>query len=150
MTKSAHSHHHHKGKHLSEETKAKMSNALKGQNNPQYGLKGENSPRYGKHHSEEAKAKMSRNNARYFKGKHHSEESKAKMSRNNARYFKGKHLSEETKAKLSNKHCENMKAIKLLYSVYKNNGGTKKWNDFRKALATGDITFSDYTITVFK
>ena len=57
MTKSAHSSHHHKGKRLSEETKAKMSNALKGENNPQYGLKGENSPNYGKHHSEETKAK---------------------------------------------------------------------------------------------
>lgn len=149
MTKSAHSSYHYKGKHLSEETKTKMSNALKGENNPQYGLKGENSPNYGRHHSEETKAKISTANKGKHSpncGKHLSGETKNKLRLAN----KGKHLSEETKAKLSTKHCENMKAIKLLYSVYKNNGGTKKWNDFRKSLTTGDITFSDYTITVFK
>jgi hypothetical protein len=55
-----------KGKKMSEETKAKMSVARKGENNPNYG----------KHFSEESKAKMSA--AR--KGKKMSEETKAKIS----------------------------------------------------------------------
>lgn len=80
MTKSARSSHHHKGKRLSEETKAKISNALKGENSPNY----------------------------------------------------GKNRPEDTKEKISNKQCENMKAIKLLYSVYKNNNDTKSGMIFKK------------------
>ena len=67
---------HHKGKHHSEETKNKMSEAKKG-----------------KHPSEETKNKMSEAK----KGKKHSEESKRKMSK----AHKGKHISEETKLKMS-------------------------------------------------
>ena len=74
---------------------------------------------------------------------------KQKMRKNNVRSFKGKHHSEETKAKMSNKCRENMKAIKLLYSVYKNNNGAKKWNDFQKALHNGDITFEERPISIF-
>lgn len=68
--------------------------------------------------------------------------SEARKGENNPNY--GKRLSGETKNKIS----ENMNAVKFLYVVYKNNGGNKKWNDFQKALKTGDITFSDYDITV--
>ena len=160
-----------KGKHLSEETKNKISNTKKGQTHTEetkakmsIAKSGSNHPFYGKHHSEESKAKMSATR----RGKHHSEETKEKMSaalrgKNNPNYGKhlseetkakmraalrGKHHSEETKAKMSNKQYENIKAIKLLYNVYKNNNGTKKWNEFQKALKDGDITFSDYKITV--
>ena len=65
------------GKSLSEETRKKISEALKGkfvgENNPNYGshkLKGENNPMYGKQHSEEARKKMSENHADYSGGKH--------------------------------------------------------------------------------
>ena len=48
------------GRKVSEETKQKISNSLKGENNPNYGkdFSGENNPIYGKHHSEESKRKM--------------------------------------------------------------------------------------------
>ena len=161
------------GKHLSEETKNKISNTKKGhavseetRAKLRIAKSGEKHPFYGKHHSEEAKAKMSASR----RGKKLSEETKAKMGaalrgKNNPNYGKhlseetkeklrlankGRHHSEETKIKMRNKMSENIKAIKFLYDMYKCNGGNIKWNDFQKALKTGDITFSDYTITVFK
>ena len=73
----------HKGKHLSEETKNKISEANKG----------EKHPNYGKHHSEETKKKMSE----AAKGKHLSEETKKKMRE----AHKGKKHTEETKNKIS-------------------------------------------------
>jgi endogenous inhibitor of DNA gyrase (YacG/DUF329 family) len=72
-----------KGKHHSEETKKKMSDAQKGKNNHNYG----------KHLSEEIKKKMSDAN----KGKHHSEKTRKKISDAN----KGKHFSEDTRKKIS-------------------------------------------------
>lgn len=89
---------------LSEEHKRKISEANMGNQNMK-----------GKHHSEEAKKKMSEAKKKniseetrrkmalamkgnqYMKGKHHSEETKHKM----ALVRKGKKLSEETKHKLS-------------------------------------------------
>lgn len=81
------------------------------------GLKGEKSPWYGKHHTEETKQKMSENNARYWEGKQFSEETKQKLSKarkgeNHPLY--GKQLSEETKRKISeankgHKHSEEVK-----------------------------------------
>jgi len=71
------------GKHLSEETKQKISKANKGQ-----------IPWIeGRHHSDETRLKMSK--AR--KGEKHSDEHKQKASEAN----KGKHHSEETKLKIS-------------------------------------------------
>ena len=97
---------HHKGnkynlgKHRSEETKKKLSEANKGEKNPMYGkhLSEETKKKLseankGKHLSDEAKKKLSEAHT----GKHHSEEAKKKLSEAN----KGKHLSEETKKKLS-------------------------------------------------
>jgi endogenous inhibitor of DNA gyrase (YacG/DUF329 family) len=72
-----------KGKQYSEETRKKISDANKGENNPMYG----------KHHSEETKKKISEAN----KGKHLSEETKKKLSD----VHKGKHHSEKTKKKIS-------------------------------------------------
>ena len=65
------------GKHLSEETKKKLSEASKG-----------------KHHSEESKNKMSK----ACNGRKHSEETKKKLSEIN----RGKKHSEESKLKMSN------------------------------------------------
>ena len=80
-----------------EESKRKISEALKGENNPNYGKtlseetrkkiseakKGKNHPMYGKTHSEEARKKMSEsqkgeNNPMY--GKKHSKEARKKIS----------------------------------------------------------------------
>ena len=95
------------GKHHSEETRKKISEANKGKDNHMYGKhhseetrkkiseanKGTNNPNYGKQLSEEVKNKMSE----AHKGKHHSEETKERMSEAN----KGKKHSEETKEKMS-------------------------------------------------
>lgn len=93
-----------KGKQLSEEHKRKLSESRKGEKNPNYGngdkIRGEKNPNYGRHHSEEAKRKLSESQ----KGRHHSEETKRKMSesrKGEKSYWYGKHLSEETKRKLS-------------------------------------------------
>lgn len=79
-----------KGKHLSEETRNKLSEVHKGKQ------AGENNPMYGKHHTLLSIQKMS--NAK--KGKHHSVEHNRKISEAN----KGHPVSEETKNKLSEVH----------------------------------------------
>ena len=118
----------------------------------------------GKTHTDEAKTKISENNARYWKGKklspthiqhlrenhanvsvennpfygkHHSDAAKEKMSAAK----KGRTLSDVTKAKIGAARKEQFTAIKFMYNVYKNNGGVKRWNDFQKALKNGEITF---------
>lgn len=135
---------------------------------------GENNPNYGKHHSAETRAKMSAShigekNWNYGKhlpietcvkisashiGKHHTEETRAKMSASKIgekHWNYGKHRSDETKAKLSTagKGKHDLTHIEFLYNTYKNNGGEKKWNEFQKALKSGDITFEMQPISVF-
>lgn len=70
------------GKHLSQETKAKLREQKLGNNNPMFG----------KNHTEEAKAKISKGNV----GRRRSEEAKMKIRKART----GKRMSEETKAKL--------------------------------------------------
>ena len=63
----------HLGKHLSEETRSKISDAQRG----------EKAPWYGKHHTEETRSKMSaakRGEKNNFFGKHHTEETRSKLS----------------------------------------------------------------------
>ena len=66
LTSLEHNRLHNLGKRLSAETRKKLSQKKKGENNP----------RFGKHHSAETRKKMSEAN----KGKHLSEESRKKMS----------------------------------------------------------------------
>ncbi len=76
--------HGNKGRKLSEETKRKMSKAWKNRESVSdktkrkmsERMKGKNNPMYGKHHSEEAKRKISEGN----KWRIFSEETKRKMS----------------------------------------------------------------------
>ena len=67
----------------------------------------------GRHHSEEAKRKISEahKDNKYWLGKHHSEETKKKMSESNkgknkgkTPWNKGKIMSEETKKKMTESH----------------------------------------------
>jgi group I intron endonuclease len=75
---------------LSEETRKKISEARKGKN---YGMFGENAPFYGKHHSEDAKQKISN----------------ATRGENNPNY--GKPRSDETKQKTMISHLSISKAV---------------------------------------
>lgn len=79
-----------KGKQLSAEHKAKISDAMKGKQN----AKG-NQYWKGKHHSDATRTKISNS----IKGKHHSDETKKKISEKN----KGKIFLDEAKAKMSAK-----------------------------------------------
>lgn len=75
---------------LEEETKQKISNARKGNN---YGMIGENAPMYGKHHTEEAKQKISN----------------ALSGENNPSY--GKPCSEEKRQKAIVAHLDDSKPV---------------------------------------
>lgn len=95
------------GCHLSLETRRKMSEARKGERNPNYGkplseatrrklseaLSGERSPNYGKHHSAEWRRKI----GEAQRGRIFSEEHRRKL----AEAARGRHLSLETRSKLS-------------------------------------------------
>lgn len=118
MTQSEHNTHHFAGeknpmygKSPSDETRTKISAARKGIR-----------------HSAEAKAKISAT----LKGHQFSDETRAKISA----AIKGRKLSNEWRAKLSiaGKGKHDLTHVKLLYTAYKNNGGSKKWNEFQKYL----------------
>lgn len=120
MTQSEHNIHHCAGeknplygKSPSDETRAKISAARKGI-----------------YHSAEAKAKISAT----LKGHQCSDETRAKISA----AHKGRKLSNEWRAKLSSagKGKHDLTYVKFLYTIYKNNGGNKKWNEFQKYLKT--------------
>lgn len=103
------------GKTHSKELKDKMSQAWMSENNPKYGkgefLKGEKNSFYGKHHTDEAKRKISESRqgkSSAMKGKCHSEETKQELSRQAKlrmqsfpNPMQGKHHSDEAKLKMS-------------------------------------------------
>jgi hypothetical protein len=72
----------------------------------------------GKHHSEEAKAKMRLAQLglkNHMYGKHHTQETKEKISAS----LKGRHLSEETKKHMSEAQRGNKKRLGKIHSVEK-------------------------------
>lgn len=75
----------------SENTRKKMGEGRKGENNPMYGKKGELAPMYGVHRKGELAPMY---------GKHHTEKSKEKISNS----LKGKSFTEEHKENLSKNH----------------------------------------------
>lgn len=93
-----------KGKKMSDEYCKTISEAHKGL------LCGENHPMYGKHHTEEARRKISeaqKGRESTFKGHHHSEEAKKKLSeagKGRPAWNKGRTLSEEHRRHLSESH----------------------------------------------
>ena len=103
VTRAEHNILHFKGKHLSLESRIKISEANKG----------ENSSWYGKHHSEKTRRKISES----LKGEHFSEERRRKISeaakrrtgKNNP--FYGKNHSEETLRKISEANKGKLKGI---------------------------------------
>ena len=110
---------HNYGKHLSEATKHKMSEALKGRT-----------------FSDESKRKMSEarkgkpSGRSWMKGKHHTKESKNKMSevaKGRKNSFYGKHHSEESKCKIR-KALTNGKCSKRVLQLNKDTGEViKEW-----------------------
>lgn len=116
------------GKKHKEETKKKISEAIKGENNPNYGKTGEQCPRWGTHWSAEVKNKISESH----KGFKHSEETKEKMRKNHRDYSGenhpqyGTHLSEETKNKLRELNGYKVKCIEtgIIYPSVRNAGQT--------------------------
>ena len=83
LTKTEHTRLHQLGKHHSEETRKKISESNKGENNPMFG----------KHHSAETRKKLSES----LKGGTFSEETRKKLSE----AHKGKQFSDETRKKIS-------------------------------------------------
>lgn len=112
LTHAEHSRLHKKGKSLSEETRRKMSEAFKGDNNPFYR----------KHHSAYTIRKLSEAN----KGHHHTEETRRKMSESK----KGKPLSDNNRLNKAKAQVE----IGVKYRNYKSNGGSMSYNEFRSSI----------------
>lgn len=61
----------------------------------------------------------------------------------------GKAQTEEAKNKIREAVKKHNAAYKLLYDTYKANGGTLKWNNFKTAVANGDITFEVHPTTIY-
>ena len=81
-----------------EEARILFSESIKGENNPLYGRRGKDSPRYGKCHTEETKAKLSELASAKTGDKNPNYGNHKLAGENNPNY--GKHLSEETKEKI--------------------------------------------------
>ena len=125
MTIYEHSRLHMKGKHLSEETRKKLSAASKGnkyalgykhseeaKNKIAEAMKGEKNPFYGRHHTEESKRRNSEaHKGKYlgkdnpFYGKHHSDELKKKLSEINKVRMKGMCFFNNGKINIRAKEC---------------------------------------------
>ena len=103
-----------KNRIISGETRAKMSESLKGKNNPNFG----------KTSSDETKAKMSE----AHKGKTPSDETKAKMSAAK----KGKTLSEETKEKIGKYHKGKTMSEESKTKMSEARKGKTAWNKGKK------------------
>ena len=114
------------GKHLSEETKKKISESLSG----------ENHPNYGKHLSEETKSRIGRANSIALSGKKLSEETKKRMSESHS----GHSVSDETRRKIS----DDKRIKSFAFTSYKESGGSLSWNDFQQAIKNGSIDMYIY------
>ena len=154
MTQSEHNKHHLTGKYIGADNPFYNCHHTDEQRN-KWSLE-----RKGRKLTEEWKQHISENNAHIsgMKGKQHSEVSRKQISENNARYWKGKkrsdearkHMSEAKKGKpMSEEHKQQLKnisnALVYMYDIYKRNGGILKWNDFRKELKKGNISFNNET-----
>jgi len=154
------------GKKHSDETKQKLSELNKGENNPMFGRTGENNPLFEKPRSDETKKKLSiamsgENNPNF--GKPLSEETKKKISIGNIGLkaganhpMFGKHHSDETKNKMSEalkgekcynygKHLPDEVKDKISEATKGENNPRAKlnWNDvnqIRDLYATGQFT----------
>lgn len=105
----------------SEKTKRKMSETRKG-----------------RHHSEETKLLLSKNNARYWLGKHPSEEHKRKLSEASKginSYWYGKQRSAETKRKISEANKGRIISIETREKIGKVNIGKHRSEEAKKNIS---------------
>lgn len=102
---------------MSEETKRKMSEAQLGENNAFYG----------KHHTDETKQKISASKI----GIKMSDEARQNISKGHI----GIPLSTEHKQKINEANQRHL----IAYRRYHDEGGTLRWNQFRHAVATGEL-----------
>ena len=119
MTVGEHASHHNKGKVLSEETKRLI----------------------GISSAQRMTDDMRKKISSVHKGKSISDAHKAAVSAK----LKGRVISENHRAKL----CESTHGYRVLYAAYKGNGGRLKWDNFKTAVANGDITFEICPTTVY-
>lgn len=119
MTVREHISHHHKGKVLSEETKRLIGISSK----------------------QRMTDDMCKKISSVHKGKSISDAQKVTVSAK----LKGRVFGENHRAKL----LESTRGYRILYTAYKNNGGVLKWNNFKIAVANGEITFELQPISVF-
>lgn len=108
---------------------------------------GENHPNYGKHLSEDVKEKIRESN----KGKLRSEETRKRISESKKGVFAGsknpfygKSHTDEVKSLLSTAAKDQFKEVKVIYHRYKDDGGVLQWNDFRKHYKEHSEEFSVY------
>ena len=104
-------------------------------------------PNYGKHLSDEVKEKIRNSNLgkkRSDKTRQRISESKVGVFSGEKNPFYGKTHSEEVKSRLSIAAKEQFKELKVIYKVYRDNGGELKWNEFRKQYKEHPEEFSVY------
>ena len=150
MTLAEHSSYHNSGsknrffgKHHTDEQRNKWSSQRKGRKLTDEWKRhiSENSAHVsgmkGKHHSEATRQLISNRMSNKLKGIPKSDETRRRMSEAK----KGKQLSPEHKQQMKN----TFKALSYMYTIYKQNGGILKWNDFTKELKNGNISFDNET-----
>lgn len=135
LTNSEHSRLHDLNKR--EETKKKISNSNKGENNYWYGkgemLKGENNPMFGRKHTEESKRK----NSISHRKENLSDETRRKMSENN--YCKKHGMPFDQRKKVSESCLKRFAEIKEAYYKLKERGSNIKWNEFQRIYKNNKI-----------
>ena len=111
---------------LRDAVKAKLSEHMrnlfahqKGENHPQYGLRGEESVNYGRKHTQESRKKMSL----ALKGKPKSEEHKAKIGD----IHRGKNISSEQREKISQAHKGVPKSEEHKRKISEASMGNQRW-----------------------
>ena len=119
------------------ETKRKQSEKKKGENHPMFGKRGNETPMFGKHHSEETKRKQSEK----LRGRKRPEKLKGKYLGKNHPMF-GKHCSEESNRKRSEKmKGENSPMFGIKGENHPRSTLTEKdvieiWEDLNKGMLT--------------
>lgn len=145
MTNAEHNTYHHKGKTLSSEQKAKLSEANRGEKNGFYGKTHTVETRQkirekalGRKLTEETKQKLREAST----GRKHTEEAKHKMREGCLR----RKYSEEMKRRIRDAISLRMKNDGLCFRKYKANNGDLPWNVFRKLFHNNDPQVMQYLI----